>query len=160
MKSVCFTGHRNLSFSSELKTRLEKEIRALAEQGANDFYCGGAVGWDTYCAKTVLKVRKDMPQIRLNLILPCNEAQQTLKWSDREKNEYKEILAQADNAEITSQNYSKDCMKIRNQRLVDLSDVCICYYNKNKYISGTGQTVRMAEKKGIKVINMFNTNPF
>lgn len=85
MKSVCFTGHRNLSFDIELEKRLEKEIRSLAEGGAEEFYCGGAVGWDTYCTETVLRVRESMPQIRLMLVLLCNEKQQTLKWSNIEK---------------------------------------------------------------------------
>lgn len=158
MKSVCFTGHRNLSFDIELERRLEKEIRSLAEGGAEDFYCGGAVGWDTYCAETVLRVRESMPQIRLMLVLPCNEEQQTLKWSEAEKKKFREIREKADNFEYTSRDYSKDCMKIRNQRLVDLADICICYYNDKKSVSGTGQTVRMARKKGIKVVNMFKNS--
>lgn len=49
-------------------------------------------------------------------------------------------------------------MKIRNQRLVDLADICICNYNDKKSISDTGQTVRMAEKNGIKVVNMFKNS--
>lgn len=49
-------------------------------------------------------------------------------------------------------------MKIRNQRLVDLADICICYYNEKKSVSGTGQTVRMVQKKGIKVVNMFKSS--
>lgn len=158
MKSVCFTGHRNLSFDIELEKRLEKEIRNLVESGAENFYCGGAVGWDTYCAETVLKVKQSMPHIRLKLILPCNEEQQTLKWSEAEKKRFREIREEADNLEYTSRDYSKDCMKIRNQRLVDLADICICYYNEKKSRSGTGQTVRMAEKKGIKVVNMFENS--
>ena len=47
-------------------------------------------------------------------------------------------------------------MKERNQRLVDLADICICYYNENNSRSGTGQTVRMVQKKGIQLINIFS----
>ena len=49
-------------------------------------------------------------------------------------------------------------MKIRNARLVELaSDYCICYWNPKHYRSGTGQTVRMAQKKGIEVIDLFES---
>lgn len=155
MKSVCFTGHRNISFDSKLEKILEKVIRLLIKSGAEDFYCGGALGFDTYCAETVLKVKQSVPQIRLNLILPCSEEQQTLKWSEAEKKTFREIREKADKVEYTAMDYSRNCMKIRNKRLVDLADICICYYNENKRISGTGQTVRMAEKKGIGVVNIF-----
>lgn len=47
-------------------------------------------------------------------------------------------------------------MKARNARLVELaSDYCICYWNPKNFRSGTGQTVRMAQKKGIEIINLF-----
>lgn len=46
-------------------------------------------------------------------------------------------------------------MKIRNARLVELADGCICYYS-GKYISGTGQTLRMAKRKKIHIINFYN----
>ena len=46
-------------------------------------------------------------------------------------------------------------MKERNQKLVDLADtLCICYWNENDNRSGTGQTVRMAEKKGLIIKNL------
>lgn len=43
-------------------------------------------------------------------------------------------------------------MKQRNKRLIDLSSYCVCYYKK--YMSGTGQTVRMAERAGHIIINI------
>ena len=59
--------------------------------------------------------------------------------------------------ECVSQSYTKTCMKERNQRLIDLADVCVCWYDSvNRPHSGTGQTVRMAEKKGIRVINLLS----
>ncbi len=56
--------------------------------------------------------------------------------------------------EVCSEHYYDGCMKVRNQRLVDLSDVCVCYYNESNKRSGTGQTVRMAERKHICIINI------
>lgn len=54
-----------------------------------------------------------------------------------------------------SERYYDGCMKGRNARLVELATVCcICYWNVNDKRSGTGQTVRMAQKKGIEIINL------
>ena len=59
----------------------------------------------------------------------------------------------ADTVEICSEHYFDGCMKLRNQRLVDLTDVCVCYYS-GKQRSGTGQTVRMAERQGKVIVNL------
>ena len=48
-------------------------------------------------------------------------------------------------------------MKQRNARMVELVDCCVAYYDESSNArSGTGQTVRMADLKGIEVINLFD----
>ncbi len=158
MKNICFTGHRAIKEESEelAKQLLDNVISELIKKGAVNFYCGGALGWDTICADMVLFHRKRrVPQIKLHLILPCPPEQQTLKWTDADKQVYYEILESADDVEIVSKTYTPDCMKKRNARLVELADCCICYYDSKRSRSGTGQTVRMAGEKGIHIINIF-----
>ncbi len=46
MKSVCFTGHRNVKETAELKKRLLEQLIKLIGEGGDVFYAGGAVGWD------------------------------------------------------------------------------------------------------------------
>ena len=87
-----------------------------------------------------------------------NLLEQSAKWNDAQKAEHKHIASLADTKEFTSEHLGKNAMKIRNARLVELaSDYCICYWNPKHYRSGTGQTVRMAQKKGIEVINLFES---
>ena len=57
------------------------------------------------------------------------------------------ILSLADKIEYTSEHYFKGCMKLRNARLVEYADICFCYLNFKRQISGTAQTVRMAQKR-------------
>ena len=54
--------------------------------------------------------------------------------------------------QYTAEHYSADCMKRRNERLVELSECCVCYCTDPQ--SGTGQTVRIAERCGIKIYNL------
>ena len=57
---------------------------------------------------------------------------------------------------LNSYHYNNDAMKLRNTRLVELADeYCICYWNVNNFRSGTGQTVRMAKRKEIKILNLY-----
>ena len=157
-KSVCFTGHRTIAEDKEtLSARLYALLeRLVTEQKVTDFYTGGAVGWDALAALTVLKLRESYPKVKLHLVLPCSFEEQSAKWNEAQKAEHKHIASLADTKEFTSEHLGKNAMKIRNARLVELaSDYCICYWNPKHYRSGTGQTVRMAQKKGIEVINLF-----
>ena len=156
VRSICFTGHRHIA-RTELPALL-KELRRVLEtaipQGFVDFYAGGALGWDTYCAQTVLDLREEYPCIALHLVLPCSRGEQTAHWTEAQKAAYDCIFREADSCEFVSEEYTKSCMRLRNQRLVELADCCICYCSDPAGRSGTAQTVRMAKQKGIPVINL------
>ena len=157
-RSVCFTGHRTISEDKEtLSARLYALLeRLVTEQKITDFYTGGAVGWDALAALTVLKLRESYSEVKLHLVLPCPFEEQSAKWNEAQKTEYQHILGLVDSVEQVSDRYYNSCMKARNARLVELAtDYCICYWNPKHYRSGTGQTVRMAQKKSIEVINLF-----
>ena len=155
MKSACFTGHRVISNSERIRLSelLSEYIRREIKNGLRDFYAGGAVGWDTLCAETVISLRNDFTELRLHLILPCSGEAQTAKWSDKQRKDYYRILESADSVEYISDKYYNGCMKRRNERLVEEADVCLCYYDEKNGRSGTGQTVRLSLEKGIKAIN-------
>ena len=156
-KSCFFTGHREFTIDDNpaVADHFKYVLSDCVENGITDFYTGGAYGWDAFCALSVIIMKKHAPHVRLHLVLPCPPEQQTLKWSDSQKAEYDMILEFADDVEIVSKEYTKDCMKKRNARLVELGDMCVCYFNQKDSRSGTGQTVRMAEKAGKTVINLY-----
>ncbi len=153
MKKVCFTGHRKVAEPEKIYRRLTELLEQLISEGAEDFYAGGAVGFDTPGELAVLELRKKYPGIRLHLVLPCPNNDQTAGWSYEQRADFHRILAQADTVEYTSDRYRRGCMKLRNARLTELADICVCYYRKI-FKSGTGQTLRMAESKGIKIYNL------
>ncbi len=126
----------------------------LIDEGAADFYAGGAIGWDMLCERTVIELWGKYPHIKLHLVLPCPSEEQASKWNESDKRKFMDLLSAEDMVEVCSEHYYDGCMKVRNQRLVDLSDVCVCYYNESNKCSSTGQTVRMAERKNICIINL------
>lgn len=155
-KAICFTGHRTIpkQFLPEVLRELQRILETAISNGFVDFYTGGAVGWDTYCAQLVLDLREDYPGIALHLVLPCSREEQTARWTPEQRLAYDCIYAAADSREFVSEEYTKTCMRRRNKRLVDLADCCICYCQEPDGRTGTAQTVRMARQKGIPVINL------
>lgn len=154
MKTVSFTGHRHID-SEETAKRLYNVLELLAEQGADTFCAGGASGFDMLAAQTVIRLKEEYPWITLVLILPCPPEEQSASFNEQNRSLYYKLLGEADRVETISSSYTKDCMKKRNQRLIDLADICVCYYDPARTNTGTGQTVRMAEKKDIEIINLF-----
>jgi len=152
-KTCCFTGHRELPAGRErqkLAARLEEAVVEQIEKGVRFFGAGGALGFDTLAAQTVLRLKEKYPDIKLILVLPC--LTQTRGWPAGDVEEYERIKAQADKVVYTSQAYTGGCMFKRNRHLVDNSGVCICCLAKNS--GGTAYTVDYAERRGLEIINL------
>ena len=73
-QTCCFTGLRDMTDTfGFLKYKLEKTIIGLMEQGVIYYGNGGALGFDTLAAITVIELKKKYPQIELIMVLPCRE---------------------------------------------------------------------------------------
>ena len=156
-KSACFTGHRSVSGDiNELTRKLYGILEKLiTDQNVTAYYCGGAYGWDLIAAQTVLQLKVAYPHIKLHFVLPCTNVEQTDGWTEEQKTEFQLLLDSGDSVEYVSEHKTPTCMKERNARLVELADYCISYYNEKRKRSGTGQTVRMAQKNKLTVINLY-----
>ncbi len=150
--SCSFTGHRTIlpEHRRMLEDRLERALEYLFSRGCRVFYCGGAIGFDTLAARAVIKFSLTHEGVRLRLVLPCQN--QDEKWNDSQKSEYAYIMKHAELTEYISDEYTPDCMRKRNKRLVALADVLVAYIYRSR--SGAGQTVRMAENDGKIVYNL------
>lgn len=149
----CFTGHRRIP-QNELKgieERLEATITELYSHGVVYYGAGGALGFDTLAAETVLRLRDgSLPNLRLILVLPC--LSQTKSWKAKDVARYEEIKRRANKVKYVSQEYTSGCMYKRNRHLVDGSSVCVCYQMQNT--GGTAYTVQYAKRQGLRVINV------
>lgn len=155
IKSVCFTGHRELSEIEKRITaiRLSKLLATLArERGLTDCYAGGAIGFDTLAALSVLSVKKCIPNLKLHLILPCEGQEKA--WNEEQKATYYMIKEQADSVRTLSPFFYNGCMQIRNRELLEHADLCIAYLRPSTSSGGSLNTVLQATKMGIPIINL------
>lgn len=145
----CFTGHRAIPTNelSPLANRLRETISQLASDGILTFRAGGAMGFDTLAAMSVLELR-DKLGLRLELILPCHN--QTRGWPERDVRYYRYILEHCDSYRYISDVYTRTCMLERNRQLVDGSSVCVAYCKHSH--GGTAYTVACAMRHGVRII--------
>lgn len=148
----CFTGHRNLPEweKNSMRQKLEAVTREFAAAGIRTYCAGGAVGFDTLAEQVVLELKKEFPQIRLVLVLPCR--QQAKYWPEWDKAVYQDILRRADELIYVSEEYTKGCMQKRNRRLVEMSTICVT--NLSRPTGGTAYTAAYAAKRGLSIINI------
>lgn len=151
-ETCCFTGHRKIPEEEreQLARRLEATVEELIRAGVRYFVAGGALGFDTLAAQTILKLRTQYSQVKLILALPCET--QTRGWPEEDVRIYEEIKKAADKVRYTSVEYTRGCMHKRNRHLVDHSGVCVAYLTESR--GGTAYTVDYARKNGVPVINL------
>ena len=149
-----FTGHRRIApeHRASLPALVLRAINYAYSEGCRDFLCGGAIGFDTVAAREVLRFRMTHPDVSLHLILPC--INQDAAWSVADRNSYAYLLSAADDVEYVADEYRDGCMRERNRRLAERCDILIAYCASGN--SGTYQTVRMAERLGKRIYNLYN----
>ena len=151
----CFTGHRVISTAERDKVQaaLTEALEPLLDGGEDcRFLAGGAMGFDTIAAETVLVLRERYPRVQLTLVLPC--VNQTLGWPPWAIERYERIRAQADEVIYTSKEYYDGCMLRRDRYLAENSDICIAYLRPRIARGGTRYTVDCCLNRGIPVINL------
>jgi len=148
----CFSGHREIPEEDRgaLEALLDRYVTRLADCGTKEFYCGGALGFDTLAAQAVLRARERDPALRLYLAIPYRGME--LHWSPEKRAPYRHIAAQADRVVYLAERYDSGCMLRRNRYMADRSSICLCYMLKNT--GGTAYTVAYALKRGLEVVNL------
>lgn len=151
--TACFTGHRRIrKKDSSLKSKLCNIVEKLALDGYVYFVSGGARGFDTLAAETVIDLKEKYTDIKLVMVLPFAEHyKHEGDWSDNEIQKYHKIKNNASEVIYIQKYYSKGCYYARDRYIVDASSVCVKYQYKST--GGTAYTTAYAYKKELKVIS-------
>ena len=151
-KTCFFSGHRDLkrSLYPEVLKKLEQVTERLIDRGVLYFGVGGAWGFDTLAALTVLKLRPRHPGVRLVLILPCQD--HSIGWPGKDRELFEKIAGQADKIVYTAERYYSGCMYKRNRHMAEQSGWCVCYQERGT--GGTAYAVSYAKSVGVRVINL------
>ena len=166
-KTCCFFGHRKIVDTLELRTKITDTIESLiVDQNIDTFLFGSRSQFDSLCYDLVTKIKEKYPHIKRIYVraeFPCiDESYRRYLLESYEDTYYPEGMEKAGKAAYVE----------RNCEMIDRSNVCIIYYNtgyapprrKNSRHdltdyqpkSGTKIAYDYAQKKKIKVINIYN----
>ena len=149
----CFTGHRPDKIElgeKEIKPLLEKAIDKAISEGFVTFITGMAMGTDIWAAEIVLDRKKKNKNLHLICALPHSGFENRRNFT--EKIRFSKIIKKADLVKEINDHYFTGCYQVRNEWMVDRSNLGIAVFNGQK--SGTKNTVDYAIKKGININNV------
>ena len=156
--ACCFTGHRPnklpwgtdetdprcLALNEEIYARLE----GIYASGIRYYYCGMALGCDSYFFRQLLRLREAHPDIGIEAAVPCDT--QSSSWTDSEKERYRYYLSCCTKVTYVQHTYTRGCMQKRNKYMVDNSSVVLACFNGTS--GGTMSTILYAQRQGRPVI--------
>lgn len=177
---ICFIGHRTIDNHEQVKSKLFDTLSTLILNGADTFLFGSKSEFDALCWAVVTELKEQYSHIKRIVYLAPHE---TAFTSKKERERYEQLLSQigkrnacfADYEEaVTSQKSlksRKNSYIMRNQEMIDNSDICVFYFNKdylppmqkhsNKYLpdhrpeSGTARAFAYATQKKKDICNIF-----
>lgn len=158
-KTACFTGHRNQKlpwrFNEEderckiMKKNLKLEIERAIAKGYTTFLCGMAIGFDMFCAETVLELKQHYSHIKIIGAIPCRN--QDSLWSAVYQERYRRLLMQLDGIRCKYDEYNgAECMLERNRFMVNNSSLMIALFNDLP--GGTKSTIDYAKRQGLEIV--------
>ena len=177
---VCFIGHRKVADAEKIKCKLLDTISMLIDNGADTFIFGSRSDFDTLCWEVVTELQEQFPHLKR---VSYNAPHETAFTSKEERESCEKFFSQMVKHEVhytdyeesvsskKSLNANKNAYIMRNQEMIDNSDVCVLYYNKdylpprrkapNKFLpdyqpkSGTAIAYAYAVQKKKQIYNMF-----
>ena len=146
MKSCGFTGHRDIPEEKieYVSQEIRREVGQAVADGFTRFISGFADGADLIFAAAVVEMKKNNPDIVLDAALPFPARLET------EDELFHELLKQCGNVWYARKKYTADSYRSRNNYIVKSSERLIAVFGGHAK-SGTGQTIRMAEKEGLDI---------
>lgn len=178
---VCFIGHRTVDNAEQIKIKLESTLSSLISNGADSFVFGSRSIFDSLCWEVVTELKENFPYIKR---ISYNAPHEVAFTSKEEREHYEQFFSQMVGREVHYADYeeavkseksrkaNKNAYIMRNQEMIDNSDVCVFYYNKDylpprrkssdKHLSdyqpksGTAIAYTYAMQKKKEIINLYN----
>lgn len=158
-RTCCFTGHRSSRIpwisnpydwrTQSLTETVWEQVRISYDEGYRIFLSGMARGVDLLCARLVLQLKEEAPDVKLIPVIPFTG--QASNWPFADRQEYLRILGLCGKDAITiSPSYHKFCFMQRNRYMVDHSSKIIGVFDGTPK-GGTYQTLEYARQMGIEM---------
>lgn len=115
-----------------IKLAIRRQIEHLLEEGLEWVIISGQLGTELWTAEVVFDLQLEYPSLRLGVITPFLEQEES--WNEQNKELYESVIVQADFVDsITKKKYEGPWQfRLKNQFFVEKSDALILFYDHEK----------------------------
>lgn len=146
MKTIAFFGHSEVNKIELVKERLYKKLIEIIPSGYFRCLIGRHGDFDKICLSVCKEYKvKNNLQIEIIVVLTSLNELNKNKFSQ----EYKTMIYDIEEV------YYKNQINVSNRKMVDESDLVVCYVNMRKKKSGAKNAVKYAIKQGKEIINLY-----
>ena len=157
MKTIAFFGHRQIFNDYVIREKLLSALKSELVQEDIRFLIGCHGDFDELALSTCLYFKNNTNcNIEINVVLT------NLSFLNKDENGYSRADIYKNKGCETifydiERIYFKNRITVSNKKMVDESDLIICYVDMKAYKSGAKTAVSYALKQNKKVINLFCT---
>lgn len=153
MKTVAFFWHRLILKSKEVKIRLLKEIEEKVKLGYTHFLVGRHGEFDNLSLSVISNYKKNVASdINIEIVLTSLSNYKKENYSAIDS--YIKLGCKTLIYDIEEVHF-KNRIIVTNKKMVDESDLIICYLDHKRQNSGARRAVEYALKQGKDVINLY-----
>ena len=105
---------------------MESEIELAVSDGYVTFMSGFADGVDIEFVEIVVEIKKDNPDIIIEVALPYRDRLRT------KNKQFHELLNKCDIITVTSEEYNKSCFHKRNKYMIENSERIIAVFDRRQ----------------------------
>lgn len=158
LNTCCFIGgcsqnklflfEEQTPYYKDIKSKIEKKVVYLIEKlFVTNFISGMDIGFEQCAAETVLGKKEEYSQITLEGVLPYET--HSINWTGAQRNRYYSIMEKSDREVLLQYHYTDDCMRRRNQYMINKSKYIIFFQESTSNIDNL---ILYAKSKGRVVI--------
>jgi len=151
-RTLAGTGHRpnRLGYGADVASLLVGFAQAwLSVLAPMKVISGMALGWDQALATAAV-------ELGIPFVAAVPFAGQEARWPVESQRAYDALIAQAAEVVIVSRGgFSARAMQARNEWMTDRADLLVALYDGTP--SGTGNSIRYAERTGTDVLNLWES---
>ena len=146
---TAFIGHRKV-FAKDISERLVAAIKEEIANGCTSFTMGTHGEFDEIALSVCRKLRREYGDLKIEVVITSLTA--VKKQDEFDTAPYADV--QTVKHEIDDVYYKRQITVI-NRYMIDECDTLISYVDTSAYRSGAKGALRYAEKRGLKIVNLY-----
>lgn len=148
----CVIGHRDVLVTKELEQKVKNTFIELIRCGVTIFLLGSRGKFNSLALSCLRELKKELCDVFKIVYVRAEYL-----YIDDDYKQY--LLSIYDDTYVPKcvENANKAVYVVRNQHMIDRSDICVFFYNDNtQEKSGTRKAYLYALKTTKKIVNLFN----